>query len=204
MPIIEHENLAWCVCNGTTIFLDIANDRYFRLSDEQDHEFHIGALRNGEELGRQPACLPRPSTWRPVSDAFDIDATSSFSLSGVGAAVWIQRRTEKRLAERGLRAALIELAAVRRKNLRTNPDYGKLASIVSAFEHATLLRTAADRCLPRSIAMIARLAKAGIQAELVIGVRSEPFGAHCWAQQGPVALNETVEEARRYEPILVI
>ena len=73
-----------------------------------------------------------------------------------------------------------------------------------AFEHARLLRSAADRCLPRSIALSLRLARRGIHAHIVIGVRSDPFGAHCWVQHGEAVLNDTAEEVLRYTPILVV
>ena len=125
-------------------------------------------------------------------------------LSGVAAALWIQRRVERRLAERGLQCVLRDIGSIRTTDQMPTSNFEELHSIIGAFEQARLLRTAADRCLPRSIALVTRLASAGIHSELVIGVRNEPFGAHCWAQHGAVVLNDTVEEVRRYEPILVI
>lgn len=200
----EEEHLAWRVCNGTTIFLDIANDRYFRLSSELDEDFQAKTLEKGAGYWRQPAYLPRPSAWREASTVFDLEHHSGFSLSGVAAALWIQRRVERRLAERGLQCVLREIGGIRTTDQMPTSNFEKLHSIIGAFEQARLLRTAADRCLPRSIALVTRLASAGIHSELVIGVRNEPFGAHCWAQHGAVVLNDTVEEVRRYEPILVV
>ena len=75
---------------------------------------------------------------------------------------------------------------------------------VRAFEHARLLRSAADRCLPRSIALKLRLAKLRHRTHLVIGVKDRPFGAHAWVQHGDIVLNDSLEEVRRYTPILII
>ena len=78
------------------------------------------------------------------------------------------------------------------------------ARTIRAFEYARLLRTAADRCLPRSIALALCLASDGMRANVVVGVRLAPFGAHCWVQQGGDVLNDSVEEVLCYRPILVI
>jgi hypothetical protein len=76
--------------------------------------------------------------------------------------------------------------------------------IVRAFEHARILRTAANRCLPRSIALSIRLASCGTRANVVIAVKLAPFAAHCWSQAGDVVLNDSVEEVQRYTPLLVL
>lgn len=76
--------------------------------------------------------------------------------------------------------------------------------MVRAFEYARLLRTAADRCLARSIALAGCLAAIGDRCHVVLGVTCPPFSAHCWAQQGDTVLNDTLEEVQRYTPILVV
>ena len=130
----EEEHLAWRVCNGTTIFLDIANDRYFRLSSELDEDFQRKTLEKGAGYWRQPAYLPRPSAWREASTAFDMEHHSGFSLSGVAAALWIQRRVEKRLAERGLQCVLREIAGIRATDQMSTSNFEKLHSIIGAFD----------------------------------------------------------------------
>lgn len=78
------------------------------------------------------------------------------------------------------------------------------AAMVRAFEQAKLLRTAADRCLPRSIALAGCLAAVDDPCHVILGVTSPPFGAHCWVQKGDVVLNDSHEEVQRYTPILVV
>jgi hypothetical protein len=59
-------------------------------------------------------------------------------------------------------------------------------------------------CLSDSIALLDLLARRGLAADLVFGVKLNPFAAHCWVQAGDVVLNETVECVRRHTEILVV
>jgi hypothetical protein len=79
-----------------------------------------------------------------------------------------------------------------------------LAGIVKDSEHARLFRSAPDHCVPRSLALVLRCASRGIRVHAVIGVRTRPFAAHCWAQHGGVVLSDPLETALRFTPILVI
>jgi hypothetical protein len=78
------------------------------------------------------------------------------------------------------------------------------AAVVKAFESGALIRSAVDRCLPRSIALARVLARYGCRCEVVLGVKLRPFAAHCWVQTEQLVLNESVEEAARYTPILIL
>lgn len=48
------------------------------------------------------------------------------------------------------------------------------------------------------------LRRHGIPANLVFGVKLEPFAAHCWVQSDNRILNEPLELVARYSPILVV
>lgn len=51
------------------------------------------------------------------------------------------------------------------------------------------------RCLSRSLVLLAMLARRGLSATLVLGVRAEPtFGAHAWVERGGHALLAPIEE----------
>lgn len=204
MADCTHDNLAWRVCNGRTIFLDIAKDRYFRLPPEADQGFQAKHSETGQAMWKQPEYFPRPALWQPATSTHEAIGGGGFSLPAVAAAIWVQRRIERRLASRGFQAILLELSRARRPAKKPNPQTDQIGPVICAFEQARLLRTAADRCLPRSLAIITQLAASRIHADLVIGVRDQPFGAHCWAQHGTVILNDSLEETRRYEPILIV
>lgn len=60
------------------------------------------------------------------------------------------------------------------------------------------------RCLFDSFALSEFLFARRIFSRWVFGVQVMPFGAHCWLQIGELVLNESIEEAGRYTPILAI
>jgi hypothetical protein len=205
MPLSHCSDLAWCEIGGTLIFLDIANDRYFRLADDRNRQTHNAFEQAGHLPWKQPSYLPRPAGWMDATRTSDSIDAGSFSISEVARALWVQRRAEKRLAQYGLAALLADSCRTR----ETRPCEYRLSTdsarqTVRAFEHARLLRTAADRCLPRSVALMLCLAARGVHAHIVIGVQLAPFGAHCWVQAGNEVLNDSIEETARYQPILIL
>ena len=69
------------------------------------------------------------------------------------------------------------------------------------FAEAHLHLPGLARCLPRSLALIDYLDRHGAPAQLIFGVRTHPFEAHCWVQSGNVVLNDTLSRASWYTPI---
>ena len=198
------ETLAWCKAGERLIFLDIARDRYFTVpEDRQDAVLEkLGIDRAA--FWSQPELLPRPEQcFAPLHASPDI-REGPFRLADVAAALWTQRRVESRLIRTSFQTALFELRRLVEKRTRDGSVRSEISPTVRAFEHARLLRSAADRCLPRSMALTLRLARLGHRAHLVIGVKDRPFGAHAWVQHGDLVLNDSLEEVRRYTPILII
>lgn len=60
------------------------------------------------------------------------------------------------------------------------------------------------QCLFQARLLLDFLARGGLGADWVFGVRTWPFAAHCWLQVGDVVLNDTLERVSRFKPILVI
>jgi hypothetical protein len=52
--------------------------------------------------------------------------------------------------------------------------------------------------------MIEYLSMYHVFPEWVIGVRTQPFGAHSWVQNGAVVLNDTPERVSSFTPILAV
>lgn len=67
-----------------------------------------------------------------------------------------------------------------------------------------LLYTVSDKCLLDSFVLVDFLAKFGLDSTLVLGVTTNPFGAHCWVQIDHFLLNGTLEAVRRHSPIVVM
>ncbi|MBO6767374.1 MAG: lasso peptide biosynthesis B2 protein [Erythrobacter sp.] len=202
-PELDQPDIAWCRIGNQIIFLDIANDRYFRLSEDRNCTLIESLIQNGGPQWHQPPRFPLPADWsEPAASA---KLAKEFRLGLVAKALWVQRRIEKRIASRSLVIVLDELRDLISRRTQTLPELSAGGeAMVQAFEQAKLIRTAADRCLPRSIALAICLASLGDRSSIVIGVRTPPFGAHCWAQKGSVVLNDSLEEVRRFEPILVV
>ncbi len=59
-------------------------------------------------------------------------------------------------------------------------------------------------CLYDGLALIEFLARRQLFPAWVFGVQAQPFGAHCWVQQGDVLLNESTEYAGQFTPILSV
>lgn len=205
MELLSRCELAWCEIDGQLVFLDVAADRYFRLHEPANRAALAEIDRRGLTRSRQPDSLPLPEDWlAPARTSSAIDA-GAFRLDDVARALWTQRRVENRLTKHSFSSILFELRAASVARRSTTAGCGGMKSrMVRAFEHARLLRTAADRCLPRSIALSTCLAMSGITARAVIGVRLAPFAAHSWVQAGDEVLNDSVEEVLRYQPILVV
>ncbi|MDP3737525.1 MAG: lasso peptide biosynthesis B2 protein [Hyphomonadaceae bacterium] len=59
-------------------------------------------------------------------------------------------------------------------------------------------------CLYDGLALIEFLARRKLFPAWVFGVQAQPFGAHCWVQQGDVLLNEATEYAGQFTPIMSV
>jgi hypothetical protein len=117
----------------------------------------------------------------------------------------VQKHSERRLAARSLSEAVTQLRRVKSKcGVHEIAPGSPAARILRAFEYAKVLRSAADRCLPRSIALGLCLARIDVSCDVIIGVKLGPFAAHCWVQAGDEVLNDSVEEVARFTPILVV
>lgn len=58
------------------------------------------------------------------------------------------------------------------------------------------------RCLWDSLALAFFLLRRKVQCEWVFAVQMQPFGAHCWIESGDVLLNDALEYARQFIPII--
>ncbi|WP_379489453.1 lasso peptide biosynthesis B2 protein [Novosphingobium clariflavum] len=191
-------------------------DRYFQLGADLEASFlsvieghsaptlavsalterGILCLKDGYEV-RQQVELPVPSR---AADALKGETTLGETLR----ALLAETRIRKRLDRQGLASVISSLRSEKARAVTASIDHPMSAGTIRAFELAKLIRTPANRCLSRSIALVQRLAAHGCAAHLVMGVRVIPFAAHSWAQIGDVVLNDSPEEVARFTPILVL
>lgn len=195
---------SWTIIDGTAVFLDVRADRYFRLPPERNAQFVADSHEVSSVLPVQPPTLLRPGRWRLPESSSRAIGEGSFRLGETARAIWLQRRIERQIAARPFSAVIGDIARTLAKHAGEEFRSEDAAPAVRAFEHAKLIRSAADRCLPRSIALALSLARRKLSAHLVIGVKLAPFAAHCWVQSGAEVLNDSLEEVQRYSPILVL
>ena len=94
-----------------------------------------------------------------------------------------------------------------RRTARGTPavDPDRLRSLVTAFARLRpLFYTLRLACLLDSLTLLHFLSAEGIHPDWVFGVKTEPFDAHCWVQQGELLLNDIPDRVRQYSPILVV
>ena len=72
-----------------------------------------------------------------------------------------------------------------------------------ALEAARLAIPTPRRCLPASLVTSLFLRRRGIASEIVFGVRTHPFAAHCWVEVGGVVVGDVLERVAAYTPICV-
>jgi hypothetical protein len=99
-------------------------------------------------------------------------------------------------------------AARRRKSRASGSpavDIAAIRELVTAFVHVRpLFYTARDGCLLDSVTLSLFLARYGVFPTWVFGVKTEPFYAHCWVQQGDYVFNDTPDFIKGFSPILVV
>jgi hypothetical protein len=84
-------------------------------------------------------------------------------------------------------------------------DAVRLRALVGTFTRLRpLFYTLRSACLLDSLTLVHFLGAEGIHPDWVFGVKTEPFDAHCWVQQGEVVLNDAPDRVRQYSPILLV
>ncbi len=109
-------------------------------------------------------------------------------------------------AAAGIEAAL--RLAFRRLGTRHQPPLqaapANLANELAVLRGLMLACPGIRRCLPRALLTRAYLRRRGIALELVLGVRTHPFGAHCWLQSGDLLVDDQLDHVRGYKPVAVL
>ena len=81
----------------------------------------------------------------------------------------------------------------------------ELSALISTFRHLRpLFYSARGQCLLDSLTLLHYLAAYGAFPDWAFGVRTAPFHAHCWLQQGEVLFNDIPDRVRQYSVILVV
>lgn len=226
MPFRLHHDLSFCEVDGRLIFLDVGKDRYFRLSKAMERAFsaYMKADHGPEtDINGLVECGilvdTKTKADRVTHVAIDVPSRSALEqrvhVNPVPMATTLDVfgivfRTKLQLKALGLKETLRRLAAYRclatsrAANLTTDQPEQRLLELAAMFLRARSYVPIETRCLPDSIALVIFLAKRRLHANIVFGVTSDPFAAHCWVQAGQTILNDTIGNAATHTPIRVI
>ncbi|EJL37543.1 hypothetical protein PMI01_00621 [Caulobacter sp. AP07] len=209
--------LAYVVTQDAAVFLDIDNDRYFRLPIGLEATFLAalsGAPRGGDDLDRliglgvlEPALdrdRPERRAAVPVAaSAVDLDDGSARARLTTTLEVAASLLRARALLRRGFAQTLAALATrPGRAEASRAPETARSASL--AFLAARRLVPIRPVCLLDSVALLDFLNRRGLDADLVFGVIPRPFSAHCWLQADGLALNDELDNLVGRAPILVV
>jgi Transglutaminase-like superfamily len=223
-----------CDCGGSVILLDLRRGRYLGVSDSvsrmlasqvdgwpvrndpvntaAQHDAMSAATQGlmsqgiltkewvdqGPTSRLEEASLSIDASTPPTSRLPSAGSSLQFATSVAVAAWWLRCRS--------LQAVTSSITA-RRDHLLT-PEAESLEAMrprVAAYEALRpFFFTAREKCLLDSLALIMFLAKDGLLPRWVIGIKTNPFGAHAWVQCGSTVLNDQHEYVRQFRPILVV
>ncbi len=216
MDLVVPDHIAYCFSAGRPIFLDIARDRYFTVSETLGDAF--GAfLREEHAAGRHdeidalvrhgllaPSAAPLTTRRSPMPVRRELPRWTSrrFGLGeavAVASAIWSVRRHLRRQPF----AQVIARLTRQRDGAQVGDAEQTRRSCADFLRHRSLVPIASV-CLLDSIALLNFLQARGGQADLVFGVTASPFSAHCWVQLEDLVLNDHLDRVLAFTPILVV
>lgn len=213
MPLGFHPAIHVAFTGDSAIVLDVAADRYQRLGSALTAALKaalagvrdpsaVAALVDAGLLVRdgahRPLALPAlPPPIRTFRGAASTPVRLAFGRS-LGALLTSRRRLH------GSSLAQVLVGARRRATLVRYHDDGAASGLAQRFASHRDWLPLRPSCLADGLALHALLSGERLAASLVIGVRDQPFAAHCWVQAGDVVLSDTLDAVAELTPILVL
>lgn len=213
--------VSFCDAGGRLLFLDLSKDRYFCLTPDGESAFRRLLGGTALDLSDQDALsamvmdgllitsalssFPRPSPPqpRPSESLVEEHRPTRNGTLALAAVRLTHGRTLCRLASL---SSIVRTLAGRKRRLRIeHPQSARIAGeVAAAFTQLSRFIAPLDQCLPRSVAIAHALIDRQVRPDLVIGVKINPFGAHCWVQHGDAVANDLVDHVSGFTPILVV
>ena len=212
------DRYSFCIANHRAVLLDLSDGSYVCLRDEIDRAFcHLAEGGKGTDdvirtlqplldedvlfikaggrgLPGRPAITPALTS---LFDEIEHELPLAPNLVDIAARV----ATEWTVDRRPLHKTLSRLSPRRMLPARSIDD-PRVQALIRAYLATRRWIVTQDRCLPWSAALVKLLRHNGLDARLIVGVRTAPFGAHAWAQFGGIVLNDSLDRVIPYTPIL--
>jgi hypothetical protein len=143
--------------------------------------------------------------WISIGDELEVRGRVTLRHVGnfLSAYVWARYS----LARRPISVVVEEVSATKRWRVRDidRCDLRKVAAMVDIFRRLRPFAFAAEgRCLLHALTLMRFLSKYQLHPEWVIGVTTQPWGAHSWVQWENFLLDSNPEKVCGYAPIMMV
>jgi hypothetical protein len=225
MSYTLRNGLSFCQVDGGLVFLDIDNDRYFRLPNQLERTF-VESGRNGFPMSPQIKRLVdmeilvenTVSEFKQAVSMLDEACRSAIEqgtdsknpnmkdvvdvFSTVISTRWLLKKNCLKHAL-NLATSCQQQSAPAPRSYPSNLGDHEIGSAARIFIRTRPYVPIEPCCLLDSLAMVRFLARRSLRANIVFGVTRDPFSAHCWVQTKDLVLNDTVGSTKAYVPIRV-
>lgn len=157
------------------------------------------------DVSKGRACVPPTLLAVDIARSFEIPSLDpDIRIGDTCKFGWAALRARIALRTRSLESIVQDLSGegCGRASLRSDEDPARIGA---RFRH---LRRFAfptrDNCLFAALVLTYFMRSYGIRPRFVIGLRSNPFRAHCWVQHGNIAFDNRPDRLGRYTPIMVV
>lgn len=147
----------------------------------------------------------------PITPERDLVSSATPTCAPVSPRPWIGVMTALASADWSVRYASLPRIVSRITSSSTPDDaephrenLHRAATLTQQFRYLRPWYPRDYLCLFDSLALLLFLLRRGIRARWIFGVKEDPFAAHCWLQIGPVVLNEHLDRAKLYTPIMMV
>lgn len=232
-PYSIGSHVRWCRTEDGIVLLDLRTGRYLGIS-ASDHlqvapyvndwstdrsetnieppqadEATLGALLKAGILCRAPhhdppaeLQLQAAQTAIPFEDVLDVPRVRAIDMARLLRAFL---RIRSALKRQSIQRIVSRLNDRKQRAVDRSVAAGESIRLAKLYLHIRpLVLTARDRCLMDSLVLVEFLSAYGVFPSWVIGVRTQPFGAHSWVQEGVVVLNDMPEKVLSFTPILAV
>lgn len=197
--------ISCAIVDGRPVFADLADDSYFLLDRPEEARFlkRLAISRAGCELplklGRRRVTLvSRASPTTTVLDHASMSHRPSLREILMAWRLVLQAR-------HAVRSRPIEDILEKLESGSTAPSRpAELLSLSCRFAAARKHVPVRRNCLADSLALLHWLGRQGLAANLIFGVKLDPFAAHCWVEEGNVLLNDHADEVERFTPVRLV
>ena len=206
-------DLSFCFVGERAVMLDLEADRYFllegdtlraiRMATTGDHEFEQGMRL--PTLGNRPMFVEGSAPVAPIAATMPLRSALEAGAKrargfGVGELAVAQYRTHLSLRFRGLRSTIVRWRAAR-PTVPARSDFDLALSLAQYYAAKRALVPLRRSCVPDSLALMRMFWRHGLDADLLFGVRLDPFAAHCWVQSDDHLLSDPLSNIADFTPV---